>query len=121
MGAGRRPGGRASAATAAAALLLAAACLRPAAAQQPGELGQSGEMLVGSPAAAPSPSAAVQPGLAAAQAVNATAAPGKWKTLWRDEFKGKGVDPKKWQFDIGTGCQYLSGSESYPMCGWGNG
>lgn len=39
--------------------------------------------------------------------------PEGWHLVWSDEFKGKQIDPNKWDFQIGTGSQY--GLE-----GWGN-
>lgn len=35
--------------------------------------------------------------------------------VWSDEFSGTSLDPKKWEAQIGRGCELPSG------CGWGNG
>lgn len=40
-------------------------------------------------------------------------APKGWHLVWNDEFSGKEIDNKKWDFQLGTGSQY--GLE-----GWGN-
>jgi len=40
-----------------------------------------------------------------------------WQLVWQDEFEGaagQGVDPDKWTYDTGTGCDTPTG------CGWGN-
>ena len=44
----------------------------------------------------------------------AAAAPEGWKAVWSDEFDGKDIDPKKWDFDLGN---RLPGGQP----GWGNG
>lgn len=37
-----------------------------------------------------------------------------WKLLWRDEFKSRRLDSRKWSFQQGNGCEL-------GLCGWGNG
>ncbi len=40
-----------------------------------------------------------------------------WQLVWQDEFDGpagQAVDPAKWTYDIGNGCDRAAG------CGWGN-
>lgn len=36
-----------------------------------------------------------------------------WSLIWSDEFDSTAIDTKKWNFDIGTGCDI-------DLCGWGN-
>lgn len=33
--------------------------------------------------------------------------------LWSDEFNGSGLDPSKWSYQVGDGCDL-------GICGWGN-
>lgn len=35
--------------------------------------------------------------------------------VWSDEFEGTEIDPSKWSYDLGDGCQI-----SQDLCGWGN-
>ena len=35
--------------------------------------------------------------------------------VWEDQFNGSAVDPLKWEFENGNGCQYGAN-----LCGWGN-
>ena len=41
-----------------------------------------------------------------------------WKLLWADEFDGKHVDRKKWEFDIGNG--FCDDKNHAWVEGWGN-
>jgi beta-glucanase (GH16 family) len=43
---------------------------------------------------------------------------GKWKLVWADEFDGDGVDPRKWDFDIGNG--FFDYRNHVWVEGWGN-
>ncbi len=38
-----------------------------------------------------------------------------YQLVWQDEFDGDEIDPAKWSFDIGDGCDRGQG-----LCGWGN-
>lgn len=42
------------------------------------------------------------------------ATPDGWNLVWSDEFDGDSVDPAKWEFQLGDGCDI-------GLCGWGNG
>ena len=42
----------------------------------------------------------------------------RWKLTWRDEFDGTGVDPAKWDFDIGNG--FYDYKHHQWIAGWGN-
>lgn len=43
----------------------------------------------------------------------------KWKLVWSDEFDGKTIDPKKWDFDVGNG--FYNYEAKVWISGWGNG
>ncbi|VTT99837.1 glycoside hydrolase : Glycoside hydrolase family 16 OS=Planctomyces limnophilus (strain ATCC 43296 / DSM 3776 / IFAM 1008 / 290) GN=Plim_1398 PE=4 SV=1: Glyco_hydro_16 [Gemmataceae bacterium] len=45
-------------------------------------------------------------------------APEGWKLTWADEFDGKGIDPAKWDFDIGNG--FFNYDANQWIAGWGN-
>jgi beta-glucanase (GH16 family) len=45
-------------------------------------------------------------------------APEGWKLTWGDEFDGKGIDPAKWDFDIGNG--FFNYDANQWIAGWGN-
>ena len=45
---------------------------------------------------------------------DAEATPEGWTLVWSDEFEGDEVDPSKWEFRNGDGCETAAG------CGWGN-
>jgi beta-glucanase (GH16 family) len=45
-------------------------------------------------------------------------APDGWKLTWADEFDGKGIDPAKWDFDIGNG--FFNYDANQWIAGWGN-
>lgn len=45
-------------------------------------------------------------------------APEGWKLTWSDEFDGKGIDPAKWDFDIGNG--FYNYDANQWIAGWGN-
>lgn len=47
------------------------------------------------------------------------AQPPGWKMVWNDEFAGKEIDPKKWDFDIGNG--FYAYDANQWISGWGNG
>jgi beta-glucanase (GH16 family) len=49
--------------------------------------------------------------------MNSKTRPG-WKLVWADEFDGSGVDPDKWDFDIGNGFFDYQSHTWVP--GWGN-
>lgn len=38
-----------------------------------------------------------------------------FQLVWSDEFDGDAIDPAKWSFDLGDGCQL-----GQDLCGWGN-
>jgi beta-glucanase (GH16 family) len=42
----------------------------------------------------------------------------EWKLVWSDEFDGKAIDPKKWDFDIGNG--FYNYDARMWISGWGN-
>ena len=44
---------------------------------------------------------------------NTNNTPEGWKLIWSDEFNGKALDLKKWDYQLGTGSQY-------GLDGWGN-
>src|SRR4051812_23454534 len=44
--------------------------------------------------------------------------PPGWKLSWSDEFDGKEIDPKKWEFDIGNG--FYNYDANTWISGWGN-
>ena len=41
-----------------------------------------------------------------------------WKLVWRDEFDGEGIDPAKWDFDLGNG--FFDYRHHAWVPGWGN-
>ena len=45
---------------------------------------------------------------------DAEATPEGWALVWSDEFDGDGLDPAKWDIQLGDGCDL-------GICGWGNG
>lgn len=40
-----------------------------------------------------------------------------YQMVWNDEFDGPGIDPSKWSYDLGDGCDIAPDSS---LCGWGN-
>lgn len=42
----------------------------------------------------------------------------KWKLVWSDEFEGKDIDRKKWDFDLGNG--FFNYEANIWISGWGN-
>src|SRR5262245_49201073 len=42
----------------------------------------------------------------------------KWKLVWSDEFDGKEIDRKKWDFDLGNG--FYNYDAKVWISGWGN-
>jgi beta-glucanase (GH16 family) len=44
---------------------------------------------------------------------------GDWKLVWADEFDGKEIDKKKWDFDLGNG--FFNYDANTWIAGWGNG
>lgn len=47
-----------------------------------------------------------------------TTSGGRWTLVWNDEFDGDGIDPAKWDFDIGNG--FYDYTNHAWIAGWGN-
>ncbi|MFO1394216.1 MAG: glycoside hydrolase family 16 protein [Steroidobacteraceae bacterium] len=47
-----------------------------------------------------------------------TSPTGRWELVWNDEFDGPGIDPAKWDFDLGNGFFDYRAQAWVP--GWGN-
>jgi beta-glucanase (GH16 family) len=50
--------------------------------------------------------------------VAAEPTPAQWKLVWSDEFDGRDIDPKKWDFDLGNG--FYNYDANQWISGWGN-